>query len=343
MDERDELAAGNEALEAERDSLMEQVRGWRDADLQTQTRLAEVTGERDRLLAEKGDVLRRRDEWEAAARDAVAERERLQRDNERYERDLERERGESAEQFMAVANERDRLFAVLAAAEELLRVGLSQPGSVAAANRLSDVALRARAEMETVPAQPTEVERKAKAFDDVRRLWWEFCDVEEGRAALRCLGEFIGEWEHYADRRDRDSEAAVVNHRQQDDSAKAQPAGVAAPPWGHAGGAPSRPAGPPGGLSPLGAAVWKARGGPPPPHLGAGASAGYVSPAFVGVDPAAPDGDRSVDAHIEVGPAGPRVVIDTEHLHCCRWHASGGSRYASCSDIAARPYGPRGP
>lgn len=45
-------------------------------------------------------------------------------------------------------------------------------------------------------------------------------------------------------------------------------------------GVDSGSAGSPAGLSPLAAAVWRARGGPPPPHLGGGASAGYTSPSF---------------------------------------------------------------
>ena len=167
--------------------------------------------------------------------------------------------------------------------------------------------------------EPTEIERKATAFDQVRRLWWEFIDVEEGRGALGVLGEFIGEWEHHADQREararRDSEAAVVNRDQREVGAQAQPAGAAAAPTGQAGGAQSGSAGPPAGLSPLAAAVWRARGGPPPPHLGAGATAGYVSPAYRGVDPAAPGADCTSlealypDGPLQTAPGNSRLIL----------------------------------
>lgn len=118
----------------------------------------------------------------------------------------------------------------------------------AQARRLEDESNEAR----RVAIEATEIERKAKAFDQVRSLWWEFIDVEEGKAALRCLGEFIGEWEHAEDQRAararKDSEAAVVNRGQRDVGAQAQPAGVAAAPTGQAGGAQSGSAGLPAGF-----------------------------------------------------------------------------------------------
>jgi len=48
----------------------------------------------------------------------------------------------------------------------------------------------------TLTAPADTLQSKARAFDHLRSIFWEFCDVDEGKAALACIGEFIGEWEH---------------------------------------------------------------------------------------------------------------------------------------------------
>jgi hypothetical protein len=66
------LRAADELAEAtaERDSLKEQVRGWQDADLQTQAALAGAIAERDRLRA----VLAETEENVAALRGPINQR-----------------------------------------------------------------------------------------------------------------------------------------------------------------------------------------------------------------------------------------------------------------------------
>lgn len=111
------------------------------------------------------------------------------------------------ERLRAALAERDRLRGVIAPTEEnaaALRPHLTSPSAtgdfeMSAANRdviilaiLTDQQTRAGMDWRRL----TEVERKATAFDSLRRTFWEFCDVDDGKTALACLGEFIGEWEH---------------------------------------------------------------------------------------------------------------------------------------------------
>jgi hypothetical protein len=111
------------------------------------------------------------------------------------------------EKVTAVAAERERLRAVVAETAE----NVDSLACVAFGRELAQLddtvrspilkviqAQRARAAVDW--RDPTEAERKASAFDEVRGLWWEFCDEDEGEAALRCIGEFIGQWEHAHDR-----------------------------------------------------------------------------------------------------------------------------------------------
>lgn len=155
-------------------------------------------------------------ENEALQTVVAAERDRL------TEQALDEARAEVARLTKSVTNERlraalaerDRLRGVIAPTEEnaaALRPHLTSPSAtgdfeISAANR-DGVILAILADQQTRAGmdwrRPTEVERKATAFDSLRRTFWEFCDVDDGKTALACVGEFIGEWEHAESERQR--------------------------------------------------------------------------------------------------------------------------------------------
>lgn len=64
-------------------------------------------------------------------------------------------------------------------------------------------------QVEALRAESERLRRRAGAFDHVRDLVAEFGDVDDGRAAMTCIGEFIGEWEHGS----RDSRTEVRAER----------------------------------------------------------------------------------------------------------------------------------
>jgi hypothetical protein len=167
----------------------------------------------------------------------------------------------------------------------------------------------------------------------------------------------------------QDSEAAVVNRDQREAGAQAQPAGAAAAPTGQAGGAQSGSAGPPAGLTsdadPLAdsnpmcprhpgqlCVAFKRNGlcvytcaidnGHPPrsadPPAGPASWPWVNEPGgrlvHVGVDPAAPGADRTVDAGgIEVGPEGERPRY---HGLCCDTCGAMGPCDCSASEPVIR-------
>ncbi len=175
---------------------------------------------------------------------------------------------------------------------------------------------------------------KVTAFDDVRRVVHAI-DAREHAARERERARIL-----------RDLEAAVVNRDQREVSASAQPAGAAAAPTGQAGGAQSGSAGPPAGLGPAVCrkcgrfAAWIRMNLPGGWRwvqeclLGQGCNAGpdvaEAPPGLqvtirraddplwqVGVDPAAPGADRTVDtAGIDVGAEGKRPRRQPAGLTC---------------------------
>jgi seryl-tRNA synthetase len=126
--------------------------GWTNAGLRAAV-------ERDEARAQVAQLERNLDEMGVTQNDLITEVERLRREIDRMERDLERERGESTEQYVDATNEVERLRARVAAAEG---------ERDAAEAKCEDLAMRLRA----VEAELVNVAIVAQVAADLRARAW---------------------------------------------------------------------------------------------------------------------------------------------------------------------------